>query len=165
MISIFKKAFTCVISFAMILTLSACGNKDAKENGDYLTGNKWETTSGMLLDLGKDGDFKWFNSKAERNNNYYAGNFTVKVGQDAINFLEESYGLTEEGQRSALTQFAVSEDCYYSVIMNNKECIQEDSNTLEEENQIVYYGYYLPDYETLKLYNIENLTPYEFTKM
>ena len=38
-------------------------------------------------------------------------------------------------------------------------------NLLEEENEVVYYGYYLPDYETLKLYNLENLNTYEFTKM
>ena len=36
---------------------------------------------------------------------------------------------------------------------------------MEEENEVVYYGYYLPDYETLKLYNLENLNTYEFTKM
>ena len=149
----------------VMLTAVACGNKEAEEKGDYLTGNKWETTSGMLLELSDDSSFKWFKSKSERDDNYYSGEYTLKSGQDAIDFLEESHGLPEESQRSALVQFAIEEDGYYALVMNNKECIEGGSNTLEEENEVVYYGYYLPDYETLKLYNLENLNTYEFTKM
>lgn len=164
MISLFKKSFACILSCVM-LTAVACGNKEAEEKGDYLTGNKWETTSGMLLELSDDSSFKWFKSMSERDDNYYSGEYTLKSGQDAIDFLEESHGLPEESQRSALVQFAIEEDGYYALVMNNKECIEGGSNTLEEENEVVYYGYYLPDYETLKLYNLENLNTYEFTKM
>ena len=119
----------------------------------------------MLLELSDDSSFKWFKSKSERDDNYYSGEYTLKSGQDAIDFLEESHGLPEESQRSALVQFAIEEDGYYALVMNNKECIEGGSNTLEEENEVVYYGYYLPDYETLKLYNLENLNTYEFTKL
>ncbi len=165
MVSFFKKAFASIVSLVMIVTLSACGNKDAEEKGDYLSGNKWETSSGMLLSLDTDGTFKWYNNKAERNNNYYAGNFTLMVGKDAIDYLVKEQGLTEEGQRSALAEYSIAEEDYYAIVMNNKECIQDGNNTLEEENEVTYYGYYLPKYETLKLYNMGNLTPYEFSKM
>lgn len=164
MISFLKKIFACTICCVM-LTAVACGEKDAEEKGDHLTGNKWETTSGMLLELESNSSFKWFKSKADRNDNYYSGDFKLKRGQEAIEFLEESHGLPEESQRSALIQFAIEEDGYYALIMNNKECIENGNNTLEEENEVVYYGYYLPDYETLKLYNLENLNTYEFKKM
>lgn len=163
MFSIFKKTFACMLSCVMLFVFSACGNNEG--NGDLLSGNKWETTSGMMLDFGKDGSFKWYNNKADRKNNYYSGNFTVKSGQEAIDFIEESQGFPEESQRSAMVKFSIPDNCYYSVELNNKECIQDGKNTLEEENIVVYYGYYLPDYETLKLYNLNNLTPYEFTKM
>lgn len=163
MFSNLKKTFACMISCAMLFAFSSCGNDD--ENGDLLSGNKWETTSGMLLDLGKDGKFKWYNDKSNRKDNYYSGEFTVRSGQDAIDFIEESQGFTEEAQRSAMVKFAISDESYYSVVLNNKECIQGGENTLEAENEIVYYGYYLPDYETLKLYSLNNLTPYEFKKM
>jgi len=33
--------------------------KEAEEKGDYLSGNKWESTAGMLLDLDKEGTFKY----------------------------------------------------------------------------------------------------------
>lgn len=156
-----KKILACSLSLSL-LTLSACGNDN---DGDQLSGNKWQTTSGMLLDLDNDGTFKWYNDKTQRKDNYYSGNFTVRSGQEAIDFIEESQGFSEESQRTAMTKFAISDEQYYSLVLNNKECIQNGKNTLKEENEIVYYGYYLPDYETLKIYNLNNLTPYEFTKM
>lgn len=164
MISFLKKFFACTICFVMLAAV-ACGKKDTEEKSDHLTGNKWETTSGMLLELESNRSFKWFKSKANRNDNYYSGDFELKRGQEAIEFLAESHGLPEESQRSALIQFAIEENGYYALIMNNKECIENGNNTLEEENEVVYYGYYLPDYETLKLYNLENLNTYEFKKM
>ncbi|MCM1225911.1 MAG: hypothetical protein NC320_00600 [Clostridium sp.] len=163
MFKILKRAAACALSFAVLFSFSACDNEE--NTGDALSGNKWETTSGMMLDFGKDGSFKWYNSKSDRKDNYYSGDFTVKSGQEAIDFIEESQGFPEESQRSAMVKFSIPDDCYYSVELNNKECIQDGKNTLEEENTVVYYGYYLPDYETLKLYNLNNLTPYEFTKM
>lgn len=165
MFSILKKTCAGILSCAMIFSLTACGNKEAEEKGDYLSGNKWQTTSGMMLDLGDDGNFKWYKDKSNRKDNYYAGDFTVMVGQEAIDYLEDTQGLSEDGQRSAMVKFAIDDTSYYCVVMNNKECIEGGTNTLEEENEIVYYGYYLQDYETLKLYSLNNLNPYEFTKM
>ncbi|MCI7804494.1 MAG: hypothetical protein MR503_05400 [Oscillospiraceae bacterium] len=165
MFSVLKKAAACAVSCVMFFTLSACGNKEAEEKGDYLTGNKWETSAGMLLEFGKDGTFKWFNDKAVRDDNYYSGEFTVMVGQEAVDYLAENHGLAEDIQLSAMDKFDVSIDYYYSVIMNNKERIQGGENNLEEENEIVYYGYYKPKYESLYLYNLDSLTSYDFTKM
>ena len=50
-----KKFLAFSITAIMIFSLSACGNKEAEEKGDYLSGNKWESTAGMLLDLDKIG--------------------------------------------------------------------------------------------------------------
>lgn len=165
MLSVLKKAAACAVSCVMLFTLSACGGNEAEDKVDCLTGNKWETSSGMLLEFDKDGTFKWFNSKSERNDNYYSGQFTLMIGQDAIDYLEENYDLSEENQRSSMNTFSVSEAYYYSVIMNNKECIHDGENILEEENEIVYYGYYNPDYESLYLFNLDSLKSYDFTKM
>ena len=64
-----------------------------------------------------------------------------------------------------MNRYAVEDENYYTIVMNNKERIQGGENTLDEENEIVFYGYYMPDYEQLNLYSLNNLTPYEFTKM
>lgn len=165
MFSFLKKASACAVGIVMLVSLSACGNKKTEEKGDYLSGNKWQTSSGMLLELEENGEFKWFNSKNERDDNYYSGNFTVKSGQEAIDFLADNHGLPEESQRTVMNRYAVEDENYYTIVMNNKERIQGGENTLDEENEIVFYGYYMPDYEQLDLYSLNNLTPYEFTKM
>ena len=54
-----KKFLAFSITAIMIFSLSACGNKEAEEKGDYLSGNKWESTAGMLLDLDKEGTFNF----------------------------------------------------------------------------------------------------------
>ena len=54
-----KKFLAFSITAIMIFSLSACGNKEAEEKGDYLSGNKWESTAGMLLDLDKEGTLKF----------------------------------------------------------------------------------------------------------
>lgn len=165
MISFFRKTLVCALGCVVIFSITACGNKDAKSRGDYLTGNKWETSSGMLLELGNDGNFKWFRNKTDRDNNYYSGTFTTMVAQEAIDYMEDNEGYPEESQRSSMSQFGISEENYYVVVMNNKECIEDGSNTLTEENKLVYFGYYRPDYESLKLYNLGTLGSYDFTKM
>lgn len=158
-----KKAFVCLLGCVLVFALSACDK--SSESGDALTGNKWETTSGMLLDLKKDGTFKWYNDRSNRKDNYYAGNYTIRTGQEAIDYIAETQGFPEESQRSAMVQFSVPDNCYYAIVLNNKERIQGGSNTLEEENEIVYYGYYMPDYQKLQITSLNNLNTYDFTKM
>ena len=137
-----KKFLAFSITAIMIFSLSACGNKEAEEKGDYLSGNKWESTAGMLLDLDKEGTFKFFKDKSDKEDNYYSGTFEVK------------------SQRSAMVGFGVDENYYYALILTNKECIENGANTLSEENEVAYYGYYMPDYEYLNLYSLKTMTLY-----
>ena len=159
-----KKILAVMLSMIMIFSLAACGNKEAEEKGDYLTGNKWESTKGMLLELNKEGDFKFFRDKSDREDNYYTGTFSVISGAEAVDYLEENHELSQENQRNAMAQFGVDENNYYVLILNNKECIEGGTNTLEEENPVTYYGYYLPDYDYLNLYNLKTMGQYEFYK-
>lgn len=83
-----KKIITFPIILIIIFSLTACGNSESEEKGDYLTGNKWESTSGMLLELDKDGTFKFYKDKSNKDDNYYSGTFTVKNGKEAVKYLE-----------------------------------------------------------------------------
>lgn len=94
-----KKFLAFSITAIMIFSLSACGNKEAEEKGDYLSGNKWESTAGMLLDLDKEGTFKFFKDKSDKEDNYYSGTFEVKNGSEAVEYLEEVHALPAESQR------------------------------------------------------------------
>lgn len=159
-----KKFFTFPLILAIIFALTACGNSESEEKGDYLTGNKWESTSGMMLNLDKDGTFKFYKDKSNKDDNYYSGTFTVKNGQEAVDYLEKTHELPAENQRTAMASFGVDENYYYALILTNKECIENGANTLTEENDVTYYGYYAPDYEYLNLYSLKTMSQYEFYK-
>lgn len=159
-----KKITSLLLVLIMIFSLIACGNSESEEKGDYLTGNKWESTSGMLLELEKDGTFKFYKDKSDKDDNYYSGTFTVKNGKEAVDYLEEVHELPAENQRTAMASFGVDENYYYALLLTNKECIENGANTLAEENEVTYYGYYMPDYEYLNLYSLKTMSQYEFYK-
>ena len=158
-----KKVLSCFLCVIFMITITAC-ESEAEKSGDYLSGNKWESSDGTMLALYDDNTFKWFKSSANREDNYYVGTYEVMAGQDAINHLSNEYGLDENGQKSTLTQFSVSLDEYYVLILNNDQRITDGENTLEEPVSFTYYGYYRPDYETLNIYKIDTMNEYQFKK-
>ena len=159
-----KKITAFAMSVCMAFSLAACGNNDAEKMGDYLTGKDCESTAGIRMELEDDGNFKFFRSKDDTEDNYYSGTFVVRSGQEAIDFLEETYQLPEESQRTAMQSFSVDEKNYYALTLTNKECIEGGVNTLAQDNDVTYYGYYDADYEYLNLYSLKTMTQYEFYK-
>lgn len=159
-----KKISVFVIALTMIFCLNGCGNSDLEEKGDYLSGNLWEATDGTLLDLNSDGTYKFYKSSSDKTNNYYTGNFEVLNNEDAINYLINEYEIDEESQRSAMTRFGVSDEFYYVLVLNNKECIIDGKNTLEEENKIEYFGYYDPNDEQLNFTSLNTTAHIDFYK-
>ncbi|MGN0614150.1 MAG: hypothetical protein ACI4JB_09675 [Porcipelethomonas sp.] len=137
-----KKFSAIVVTLCMIFCFTACGSSEFEEKGDYLTGNNWEGTDGSMIQLNTDGTFKFYRSSSDKSNNYYTGNFEVKNGQDAIDYLVDEYGFTEDGQRSVMTKYQVEDQFYYVLILNSKECIVDGENTLSEEAKVEYFGYY-----------------------
>jgi hypothetical protein len=161
-----KKIFSTLICTVLMFALAGCGSgsSNSDEPVDYITGNKWENSDGMLLSMSDDNSFKWYKSSSDRKDNYYSGTYSIIAGQDAIDYLSENYSFDEDGQKSTLAKFSVSLEEYYVIIMNNEERIASGENTLEEPTTSIYYGYYQPDYESLTIYNIDTLYEYVFTK-
>lgn len=159
-----KKFSAFAIAFIMLFCFSACGNSDFEDKGDYLTGNKWEGTDGTLLDLKTDGSFKYYESSANKSDNYYTGNFEVLNGQDAINYLNDEYGFSEDAQRSVMVQYGVKDEYYYVLILNNDECIINGTNTLEEKNMVEYFGYYSESDMHLNFTSLKNMGQVDFYK-
>ncbi len=160
-----KKISAVLMVLCMIFCFTACESTESfEEKGDYLTGNSWEGTDGSLIDLNTDGTYKFYNSSADKTNNYYSGNFEVKNGQDAIDYLIAEYGLTEEGQRSVMEKYMVEDQYYYVLIMNHKECIVNGQNTLTEPTMTEYFGYYVPSDEHLNFTSLKTLGQMDFYK-
>ena len=138
-----KKITAVLITFCMIFCFTACENNESfEEKGDYLTGNSWEGTDGSLIELETDGTYKFYNSSADKTNNYYSGKFEVLNGQNAINYLVEEYGFTEEGQRTVMQKYQVEDQYYYVLVLNHDECIVNGENILTEPTMVEYFGYY-----------------------
>ncbi len=138
-----KKITAIIIGICMIFCFTACDDtKDFEAKGDYLTGNSWEGTDGSLIDLETDGTYKFYNSSADKSNNYYSGKFEVKNGQEAIDYLVSEWGFNEEGQRSVMEKYQVEDQYYYVLIMNHDSCMVDGENILEEPGKVEYFGYY-----------------------
>ncbi len=161
----FKNAFACLLSFVMLFVFTACDNNEAEERGDFISGNKWTTSDGMLMSLDSDNTFKWYSNKSNRTDNYYSGDYEIHVGQEAVDYLIEKAGATKEAQLEAMNNYGVALGDYYILILTNKECVMGGKNTLEEETEITYCGFYNADYERFTMTNLLTGGEYIFTKM
>lgn len=164
MLNRIKKIVVLAISVMMIFCFSACGNGSFEEKGDYLSGNKWSGSEGVLLDLKSDGTFKYYQSADNKSDNYYSGSFQVLNGKDAIAYMTDEYGFSEESQRTTMNYFNVSDEFYYVLVLNNEECIVNGQNTLEEKNKSEYFGYYIEDNEYLNLTSLQTMSQIDFYK-
>ncbi len=159
-----KKITVFAISVMMIFCFCACGNDSFEEKGDYLSGNKWSGSEGVLLDLKDDGTFMFYQKEENKSDNYYSGSFQVLNGQDAIAYMTEEYEFSEESQRTAMNQFNISDEFYYVLVLNNEECIVNGENTLKEKNKSEYFGYYMADNEYLNLTSLQTMAQIDFYK-
>ena len=159
-----KKITSAFLAFVMIFCFAGCGNKSFEEKGDYLTGNKWEGSDASLLELNTDGTHKFYNSSSDLSNNYYKGEFTVLNGQDAIDYLDENYAFTEEGQRKVMMQYGVEDEFYYVLILKNKERIIGGKNDLGQETKVEYFGYYTASDKHLNFTSLKTMAQMDFYK-
>ena len=159
-----KKIFTVIMAFTVMICLSACGNKSFEEKGDHLTGNKWRGTDGSLIDLDTDGTYKYYNSMDDLSNNYFKGTFTVKNGQEAIDYLTKTQGFDEKSQRDVMEKFNVADDHYYVLTLNADERIVNGKNDLAEKTVTEYFGYYSETDEHLNFTSLKTLKSMDFYK-
>ncbi len=164
MLNKLKKFLVFPLAIIMLFCLSACGNDSFEEKGDYLSGNKWSGSEGVLLDLKSDGTFKYYQKADNKSDNYYSGSFQVLNGKDAIAYMTEEYEFSEESQRKTMAQFNVAEEFYYVLVLNNDECIVNGQNVLKEKNKSEYFGYYIADSEYLNLTSLQTMTQIDFYK-
>ena len=160
-----KKLSAFVIMICMIFCFTACENNESfEEKGDYLTGNSWEGTDGSLIDLETDGTYKFYRSSADKTNNYYSGTFEVLNGQNAVDYIVEEYGFSEEAQRTVMEKYMVEDQYYYVLILNQNECIVNGQNTLSEPSKTEYFGYYATSDEHLNFTSLKTMGQMDFYK-
>ena len=159
-----KKIFAVITVFAMMICLSACGNKKFEEKGDYLTGNKWRGTDGSLIALDTDGTYKYYNNMDDLSNNYFKGTFTVRNGQEAIEYLIQTQGFDEKSQRNVMEKYKVADECYYVLTLNAEERIVNGKNDLAEKTVTEFFGYYSTTDGHLNFKSLKTMKNMDFYK-
>ena len=159
-----KKIFIALVATVMLVCAAACGNKDFEEKGDYLTGNKWQGTDGTLIDLSTDGTYKYYNKADDLSNNYFKGSFRVLNGKEAIDYITTEYGSNEQTQRDVMQRYGTTEENYYVLILEHKECIVDGKNTLGEATKSEFFGGYAPADEHLNFTSLNTMQQIDFYK-
>ncbi len=167
-----KKIIAAIMSICMIFSLSACGDKEDSKNdtssfeakGDFLSGNYWEGLDDTLIELGTDGNFKYYQSANNKSDNYYSGTYEVKSAQNAIDYLVKEWGIGEETQRNVMTEYKVEDKDYYVLILYNEQRIMNGVNNLQEKNKTEYFGYYVESDQHVSFTRLSDLYETSFYK-
>ncbi|MCR5213174.1 MAG: hypothetical protein K6E10_02075 [Eubacterium sp.] len=122
-----------------------------------------------------DGRFKYYEVAGDYNSSYYDGSYEVYTGKAAIDKTVsfEEYGLTEEELYETLGHnmnndvsldsdsiiqssgpvYHVCLDNFYAIVLQNEKIMMDTGEEIENDNQILYVGYYIPEIETFSLTN------------
>ena len=162
-----KKIAALLTAGIMAVSLCACGKERDPKYEEIMSGEKWKTSNGTLLDLKEDNTFRWYNSADDLTDNYYEGTYEVYIGQEAVDKLcsIEEYGITEESQKKTINEYTDNINYYYCVMLSNEKCMQAGEDTLEEKTSTPYYGFYSPDTENIELFSILSFYNYTFSKV
>ena len=101
-----------------------------------------------LLDLKKDGTFKYYRYKTDLTDNYYVGTYKVYKGNDAIKYITNDlshYGYTKSKIESLFTSETYALQNFYCLVLNNDECIVNGENTFSKPVITPYLGFYIED--------------------
>ena len=72
------------------------GITDNLDVENKIRGNKWMASDGSVIELKDDGTYYWYEDENDKSDNYYEGEYTVSLGDSAIEQINEEYVFNEE---------------------------------------------------------------------
>ncbi|MCI8809062.1 MAG: hypothetical protein HFF84_02850 [Oscillibacter sp.] len=150
---------------------------------DYISGNTFLCGDGSQVCLQDDGNFRYYQSANDHENQYYEGVYEVYCGQAAMDKVASmaEYGLTMEELEQVLSanmngyipggsspadylystgeledtrlRYNVCLDTFYVVILNNQRLVYSPDDVREGGNSTLYLGFYLPELNMADLTN------------
>lgn len=72
------------------------GITDSLDVENKIRENKWMASDGSVLELKEDGIYYWYKDENDKTDNYYEGEYTVSLGDRAIEQIKQEYGFNEE---------------------------------------------------------------------
>lgn len=162
-------------------------------NEDYISGNTFLCGDGSQLCLADDGNFRYYQSADDHENQYYEGVYHVYYGQAAVDKVASmtEYGLSGKELEQVLstsmngyipggskpsdylystgelednrTRYAVCLDTFYAVILDNQRLVHSSEDVTEGGNSVLYLGFYLPELELADLTNVNAASHTQWT--
>ena len=147
-------------------------NIDEKSFKDFFTSHSWvetEASDGNSYLVFESGEkFKYYREKGVDDNYYCIGTYDLYVGDDAVDYVVNDlsmYGFTKKDIDRALESFdQCPEYCFFSLVLNNEQCIIDGNNTLQDVLSTPYYCVYYGDGDdgTLLWLNLNTSNHYFF---
>lgn len=158
-----------VLLFCLALGLSGCMPQEEGQNRDLVAGTSWiSADDGSQMIFNKDQSFGWYQSKDDKEDNYFAGTYDFYIGQDAMDYVTgplSGYGVTEEKMQ---LYFDKNEeyglDNFVCFTTNNQSFMLNGEEQLSEEKKSSYFGFLLQDGTFLDVANMVTGTYYGFSK-
>lgn len=164
-----KWQISLVFLFCLFMGLSGCTPQAEEENHNILAGTSWisaDDESQMVFN--EDQSFGWYQSKDEKDDNYFSGTYVFYMGQEAMNYLTgdlSEYNVTEEEMQFYFDknkEYAL--DNFVCFTTNNQSFLLNGEEQLSEEQKTSYYGFLLGDGTFLDIANMSTGTYYGFSK-
>lgn len=116
------------------------GITDNLDVENKIKGNKWMASDGSVLELKDDGTYYWYEDENDKSDNYYEGEYTVSLGDSAIEQINEEYVFNEEEFNKNTS--ILRTDIYYLELNRKKSVIDGkiSISTINTPYALVFYN-------------------------
>ncbi len=171
-----KKIVAYLLLAALSFCLAGCSDGE-KAAADPLAGTSWiADNDGSQWVFREDGSFSWYQDKEVTDDYYYAGDYTVRLGAAAVDYLVDDlsqtdelseYGHTREWVDLLISQQAqfdsdYSLDNFICFSCDNKSYMLAGQEQLTGEWLTAYFGFIVGDADRLEIINMRTGSYYGF---
>ena len=167
------KRCSVLLMVSMLLGLTACSSTDVKDSTNEqvkdFQGSSFSAGDGSVIYFEKNGEFAWYLSDEDHDDNYYSGNYELYFGEDAEDFIVNSipeFGVTQDELDKFMNQNEgddlYKEENFCCMVLDNQEVTMEGALMDVEAFKSYYMGFYEDGY--LDVANMSSANYYSFTK-
>ena len=153
----FKKGLILMAVVMLMLGTTGCAAEEAEsttgEKKKEFQGESFSAVDGSVIYFEESGDFSWYLSDSDHDDNYYSGRYELYFGKDAENFIINEipeFGVTQEKLDNFMSlnegdEF-YNEDNFCCMVLDNQEIIMDGESKKMEDSKSYYMGFYQDGY-------------------
>lgn len=154
--------YTLLLSILVIIMMGCSSNsQDSKNDQDILSKTSWiSDTDYSQIIFNEDKSFEWYQSKEEKDDNYYAGTYTFYIGQEAMDHVTDNLSEYGVGKEEMEEIFAGDEEFelnnFVILTLNNESFIIEGKEQLSQPGETYFFGFLLEQGSVLDVANMDS---------